>query len=456
VVDGNAAALAAGIRSGMTLAEARARLPALAVAEADPGGDEAALARLGDWAIRFGPAVHLLPPGAVAVEVGGSAHLFGGERRLAERAVAALGRRGFRAAAAVAATIGAAYALATEAESGEAIIVPSGEEARALGPLSVAALRVDESEVRRLGTLGVRRIADLLALDRADLKVRFGEPLVRRIAEALGDIEEPLPLHVPGHRFRAALAFAEPIDGGEPLFRGVRRLVDEAADWLAARLEGARRLVLEIAEEGEEARRAVEVGLGEPAREARRLGALVRVRLEEVRLRGRVAAIALEVAETAPLPYAQRRFAGEEARGERDRRGALDCLAARLGDRAVLRAELADDHRPERAFRLRAVTRARAAAGKGATALDPPEPRPVRLLGAPRPIEVVSEGDGAPRAVRPAPGAVAVVRGPERLGGAWWAGGEARDYYEVEAADGRRLWIFFAPAAGRWFLHGLF
>jgi protein ImuB len=61
-----------------------------------------------------------------------------------------------------------------------------------------------------------------------------------------------------------------------------------------------------------------------------------------------------------------------------------------------------------------------------------------------------------PAEVLPDLGPVRVVRGPERIAGAWWEGEGARDYFEVESRDGRRAWIFRAPGGGRWFLHGMF
>ncbi len=54
--------------------------------------------------------------------------------------------------------------------------------------------------------------------------------------------------------------------------------------------------------------------------------------------------------------------------------------------------------------------------------------------------------------------------GPERIAPEWWreASGEARDYYRVEDAEGRRFWLFRVGEYGvegappRWFLHGAF
>ena len=57
--------------------------------------------------------------------------------------------------------------------------------------------------------------------------------------------------------------------------------------------------------------------------------------------------------------------------------------------------------------------------------------------------------------------------GPERIAGEWWReDSPVRDYYRVEDSAGARFWIYreglydedgaCAPAAPRWFLHGVF
>ena len=87
--------------------------------------------------------------------------------------------------------------------------------------------------------------------------------------------------------------------------------------------------------------------------------------------------------------------------------------------------------------------------------------RPVFLLERPEPVSVLALlPDRPPRRLdwRRERLEVARAEGPERLEPAWWdpaeAGTPARDYYRLEARDGRRLWVF---RAGRdWFLQGLF
>ena len=92
----NDAAAALGLRLGMPLADARAMYPTLHVADADPQADRALLEAVADWCDRYTPLVGLDPPDGLLLDVSGCAHLFGGERALADDLCARFQRQGLR------------------------------------------------------------------------------------------------------------------------------------------------------------------------------------------------------------------------------------------------------------------------------------------------------------------------------------------------------------------------
>jgi len=71
-----------GLSRGMALADARAMIPALDIADDDPAADAALLASVADWAERYTPLVALDPPAGLMLDITGCAHLFGGETAL--------------------------------------------------------------------------------------------------------------------------------------------------------------------------------------------------------------------------------------------------------------------------------------------------------------------------------------------------------------------------------------
>jgi protein ImuB len=95
--------------------------------------------------------------------------------------------------------------------------------------------------------------------------------------------------------------------------------------------------------------------------------------------------------------------------------------------------------------------------------------RPLRLLDHPEEVRVlyaVPEGPPAQFIWRRQTHRVARYAGPERIAPEWWKdrpGTRLRDYFKVEDASGRRLWLYREGVLGdgrgaepRWFVHGFF
>ena len=80
--------------------------------EADEAADLALLERIADWCDRYTPLIALDPPHGLFLDISGCAHLFGGESALASDLVRRLSAQGFQTRAAVADTVGCAWAMA--------------------------------------------------------------------------------------------------------------------------------------------------------------------------------------------------------------------------------------------------------------------------------------------------------------------------------------------------------
>ena len=140
----------------------------------------------------------------------------------------------------------------------------------------------------------------------------------------------------------------------------------------------------------------------------------------------------------------------------------IDRLQNRLGRNSLVRIAPFDSHIPERAVTV-------------VPAMAPPndddwlaeQPRPIRLLPCPEPIEAVAPVPDEPPvrfAWRNIGHRVIGAEGPERIEPEWWrtkGGAKFRDYYRIEDEAGRRFWVFrdgpYEPdRAPRWYMHGLF
>src|SRR5215211_475954 len=108
----NDAAARLGLKTGMALADARAMYPRLDVKDADPLADRHLLETVAEWCDRYTPLVGVQPPDGLILDISGCAHLFGGEAALCDDLVRRLGAQGLLVRAAIADTVGCAWALA--------------------------------------------------------------------------------------------------------------------------------------------------------------------------------------------------------------------------------------------------------------------------------------------------------------------------------------------------------
>jgi protein ImuB len=462
----------------MPLADALSFLPGLAAAAAQPAADAAALRRLAEWCGRYSPWAAPDGTDGVKIEITGCAHLWGGEERLAADLATRLGRQGIAQRIAIADTLGAAWALARFAPGSEATILPPLAMRAGLAPLPVEALRLDPVTAQGLRRVGLRRVGDLCAMPRDALACRFGDRVMWRLDQALGNLPEPLsPLGEPPVR-RARLSFAEPIADPADLARAAERLAADLVLRLARQGNGARRLDLAFHRVDGRVEHIV-LGTARPSRDPHHLAALFNARLDTIDPGLGVEDMILAVFAVEPLPPEQIGFAGAGADAET---GGLAPLLDRLGNRlglpALSRIETRESHIPERAAVAVPADKSRSAHSRETPRvrdlIDKP-PRPIRLFEPPEPVEafwLLPDDPPFRFTWRRRVHRVSRADGPERIAEEWWrpegsavdrrgSGGAVRDYYRVEDKDGRRLWLFRAGLAGgdrppRWYVHGVF
>jgi protein ImuB len=490
----NARAEAGGLAPGLPLAEARALVPGLVTVPYEPEVDVRAVASLAAWCARYTPwaapdraaewgAEEGGGPGGAGagllLDVSGCCHLFGGERALLEDLQARLTRFGYTARAAMADTIGAAWAMARHATSAAhpCVVVTAGQQRAALAPLPPAALRLPAATVELMERLGLRRIEDLYALSSAVLTPRFGAFAVRRLAQALGQEAESLSPRQAPAAFLTRQIFAEPVSDADDLGRAVTLLLEHLCRELARAGRGARQLEL-TAYRADGSLQRLTLGTSQPSRDAKHLRRLFTEKLPRLDPGFGIEVMTLGAALTATLAAQQMELARADSsagvaaggvagapEGARDIPELVDRLDSRLGSGAVRAPRLRQSHVPERAFALTPLSREGGGEGANDDWQQTPHPklRPLRLLARPEPVEALSLLPDYPPAQfrwRRVLHQVVRAEGPERLLGEWWRGDSEeadtppRDYFRVEDQDGRRYWLY--RAAGDWYLHGLF
>lgn len=459
----NAAALASGLRVGMPATKAQALVPGLMVEEADPTADARELERLAIWLHqRVAPIVAPDPPNGIVIDTTGADHLHGGEADMLGAIVGRLAMSGVEARAAVADTWGAAYALARYV-SNSTIVAPVDHKASPLLPLPLECLRLPVSMATGLRVLGFETAGDLIEQPRSPLTLRFGAEIARRLAQALGEVAEPIIAIRPADLIEVRRAFAEPIGAPETIARYIGKLVDQLCESLEQRGLGARRLDL-VSHRVDRGLQTIRVGLARPVCDSRRLMRLLCEKIEAIEPGFGIEIMTLAATLAEPLEPKQSVNSLVEETGA-DVSGLIDILANRVGERSVYRLAPVASDVPERAVR-----RVGALAEETGAAWPSHWPRPARLLPRPEPVETMALLPDHPPAWFSWRGVRRRVRradGPERVFGEWWKR-EAetvavRDYFRVEDDAGERYWIYRAgdgehseTGSHQWFLHGIF
>lgn len=478
------AAYAAGVRAGLTVAQARAIWPSLEVRPADAVQIAAARAALGDVGLSFAPKVEV--EGAEAfLEIGDLGRLFQSEREIALGLAARARAVGLSARVGIAASKGLARlaAWAGDVEDGrprgESLrVVAPGQEAAFVADLPVALLRPSPAVHEALERWGIRRCRDLGALPIKEVALRLGNEGERLHRLARGQSDEPLRAQPPEATIEEGVSLDFAIYELESLAFVLRGLLDRLLERLQGRSLACAALTLrlQIEHRGHDVR---EVPLAAPTRETATLLELVRLHVARRPPEAGIVGVTL-VAHPArvrgsqldlfcPAGPAPDRLAQTVAR-----------LEALVGEGAVGAPRPVDTYRDEAIaiapYRPPApsplppsggeTARGREREGVAATdvARQPLARGPeegclaLRRFRPALEVEVLMDGGRVPRALSGSDlsAQVVVAAGPYRVRGEWWAaGGFARDYWDVHASDGT-LYRMFCDPAGRWFVEGYY
>lgn len=460
------AAARCGLVPDMTLADARARVPALRTVLHRPEADQALLeAALEDFG-RFTPMVALDPPHGLMLDVTGCAHLFGDEAGLMQAVLRRARQAGLAPRCALSGTPQSARALARFGPGG---VFSHRQTRAAVRDLDVAALELPERDEQALRRAGLKRISDLDDRPRAPLAARFGADFPARLARILGAEDVRITPHRPAPPVVVDRIFFEPIAAPEDVERVLADLMAETADRLDQMGQGGRAFQAGFYRVDGVTRR-ITVRTGRPTRDVASVLRLFRERFAALTTPLDPGfgydQIRMAVPETELLAPAQKGLIHQGTPVDEELDRLVDRLTARLGPGAVQRFEPRGSHIPERAVRM--VPASAPAAELGWPELQEGEPplRPLHLFTPPQPVETLAEvPDGTPLRFRWRRVLHEVVRaeGPERIAGEWWRAPDqkTRDYYRVEDRQGRRFWLFRQglygdDSAPRWFIHGLF
>ncbi|MGQ9822222.1 MAG: Y-family DNA polymerase [Thermogutta sp.] len=342
--------------------------------------------------------------------------------------------------------------------------IPPGRGIAFLGRYPVTSLGFRREVAAWCQELGIRTVADFMAIPDGEIAAKFGRDTWRRWEEILGRRAEILPFWQPPEEESVTQWLEYPGTSPEALAFCLQRAVELLVIPLATKDCGITRLKVVIpCEDGGSVEEELEFFT--PVADPRGILEVIRLRLERRRFPAAVSGVRLVAVETSPLirrpcPMFEE-LAGERRRTEQWGRLA-ERLTARLGRDRVLQPVLRAEYEPELAWQGVPLLTARKQQRnrRDSPPLPDAAPRPTRVYARPIPIPVVgAHPDGPPYRCFYGGRWFSVVRawGPERIETGWWRGRLiARDYYRTEWEDGSHFWLYRRLQDGRWFLHGCF
>ncbi len=454
----NPIAEAQGIHPGMVAADAKAIIPSLEVIDEKPGKSSRLLTALGEWCIRYSPVVIADEPNGLILDASGCTHLWDGERGYLKEIVNRLRSKGYNVRAAMADTIGTAWAVARFGQV--TLVVEPGKQLEALLPLPPAALRLDPLILERLQKLGFRTIGHFTNIQRSALRRRFGEGLLQKLDWALGREDEPYQPLVPVELYHERLPCLEPIRTAAGIEIAIQRLLEGLCLRLGKDGLGLRTAVLKCYRvDGKTVQ--IDIGTSQPTHHTGHLFKLFELKIAAIEPALGIELFVLEAPKVEELiPGQEKLWSGGPSLEDTAIAELLDRLEGKLGPNTIHRYLPAEHYWPERS-----VKPATAIGEKPAITWRTDRPRPIRLLNRPELIEVSAPIPDYPPMLFIYKGKRHEVKkadGPERIEREWWLeGGEYRDYYNVEDKDGRRYWLFrlgdyTGERQPQWFIHGFF
>ena len=458
VVAANKKAQHFGVKTGMAVADAKALAPELEVLPHQPGQNEKLLHLLGQWCIRYTPAVAIDLPDGLLMDVSGCAQLWGGEEAYLNDIEERIKKTGYQVRTAIADSIGTAWAISHYADQQRFVAV--GNMLDSLRPLHPAALRLSPAIVEKLLKLGLRQIGSFIGMQRTALRRRFGNELLLRLDQALGfSPEEPQWLQEP-QPYQERLPCLEPIVTAKGIEIALQQLLNDICNRLKKEGKGLRNCSLRAFRTDGRVEE-IEIGTSRATHASAHLFRLFELKIEKLAPGPGIELFLLSATKTEELQAQQESIWKNKAvLDDHILMELVDRITNKLGSGIIHRYLPEQSYWPERSIRPAIELNELPA---WPWQLD--RPRPLQLLSRPERITVSAPIPDYPPMLFRYRGVVHHVKkadGPERIEREWWIEqGDHRDYYTVEDEEGRRFWIFRQGHYGtelnpKWFVHGIF
>jgi len=241
ITEVSAVAKTKGLCAGMIVADAKVIFPKVQIHDDKIDVSDKLLTKLAIWCIKYTPVATIDLPDGLILDVSGCSHLWGSEEAYLKDIVTKLRALGYHVRVAMADTLGTAWGVCRYGK--EKAIIKNGEQSQALMSLPPAALRLEINITDRLQKLGLYKIKSFMHMQRSALRRRFGEQLLWRLDQALGNRGEIINPVIPVEPYNERLPCLEPIQTAAGIEIALQKLLDKLCNRLEKEGKGLRNAI---------------------------------------------------------------------------------------------------------------------------------------------------------------------------------------------------------------------
>lgn len=451
-------AKAKGLYAGMIVADAKVVCPEVKVVDDKIDLAEKLLNNLSIWFIKYTPVVAVDLPEGLILDVSGCTHLWGSEEAYLKDIINKLKSLGYHVRIAIADTVGTAWAVCRYGK--EKAIIKSNEQAQALMRLPPEALRIENCISERLHKLGLHTISSFINMQRSALRRRFGEQLLLRLDQALGNKAEIIKPVIPVEPYHEHLPCLEPIQTATGIEIALQQLLEKLCTRFKKEGKGLRFAILKCYRVDNNVQQ-IQIRTNHPSNNTKHLFKLFETKIVGIEPALGIEVFTLDASKIEDIQASQETFWTMNSSLEcREVAELIDNLENNFGSNIIHRYLTAERHLPEHSIKLAASLKE-----KPTTAWRADKLRPTYLLKQPQRIEVTAPiPDYPPMNFRYNGKLYTVIKADacERIESEWWLDkGLHRDYYAVQTEEGKCYWLFRLGHYNDnnkplWFIHGFF
>lgn len=458
ITEVSAVAKTKGIREGMIVADASIILPDIKVFDDTPDLSDKLLHKFALWCVRFTPLTAVDSADGLILDVSGCAHLWGSEEAYLKSITNKLKELGYHIRIAIADTIGAAWAVCRYGKV--KAIINTGEQAEALMPLPATALRLEPDVVECLNKLGLHQINSFIHMQRSVLRRRFGQQLLLRIDQALGNKEEIINPVIAIEPYSERLPCLEPIQTDTGIEIAIQKLLETLCKRLQKEGKGLRVAVLKCLRVDDKTEQ-ISIIINHASNNPKHLFKLFQLKIATIEPALGIELFILEASKVEDVIISQQTlWTANSSLESIEVAELLNNLESKFGNNIIHRYLPDEHHLPERSIKPATSLKEKSAIKWSQNKL-----RPIQLLQTPQSIQVTAPIPDYPPMNFRYNGklhTVAKADACERIEAEWWLeDGLHRDYYIVEDEAGKRYWLYRLghyneEEKPQWFLHGFF